>query len=335
MATATMASVTRTLWSVVLATTASWVVLAPAPVCAARIEFARVATAEGMRRFILVRPDSAPASPRPLVLVLHGYGGSAERALGVDGSISPLSRWVDLADRESLLVAGLEGSPGADGHSSWNDCRADAVRPPHIDDVGYARAVVEKLVAEANADTTRLYAMGMSLGGMMTFRLALELRPRLVAFACMGASMAETTRCAPAEAPVSALIMLGTDDRLVPYQGGAVVEARGGGGRTLPVEAAVRFWCQTDGITAPPDTLPIPHQSGQDDPTRSVRFLYPPGTHGTRVELIRIEHGGHAEPSRTLFHPYAMARIYGPQSHDFECVDEAWDFFRHSTPVER
>jgi len=302
---------------------------------AAQIDRARVVTADGVRSFVLVRPDAAAKGPRPLVLVLHGYGGNAERALGVDGSVSPLSRWVVFADRESLLIAGLEGAPGADGRSSWNDCRADAERTPHTDDVGYAHAVVEKLVAEAGADTTRLYAMGMSLGGMMTLRLALELEPRLRAFACMGGSMAETTRCVSAHGPVSALLMLGTDDPLVPYGGGAVSEARGGGGTTIPVEAAAKYWCETDGITQPPYTLPIPHRAGQGDPTRSVRFVYPPGTGGARVELIRIEHGGHTEPSRTLLHPYSMTRRLGPQSHDFECVDEAWDFFRLATPMAR
>jgi polyhydroxybutyrate depolymerase len=235
--------------------------------------------------------------------------------------------WLEIADREGLLLAALDGAVGRDGQQSWHDCREDAARTPGTDDVAFAHAVVERLAREERADTTRLYAMGMSLGGMMTYRLALELTPPLVAFAAMGASMAENSDCAPPGRPVSALIIHGTDDPLVPYEGGEVAPQRPGGGRTLPIERVVALWCAVDSIRGAPTETTLPHRSTGGDPTRTTRILYPPGAGGARVEFMRVKGGGHSEPSLTQFFPYPASRRFGPQSHDFECAEEAWSFF--------
>lgn len=300
----------------------------PRPARAASVQRASVRTADGGRRYLLVRPDRAPAGPRPLVLVLHGHGASAAMALGQRGGAAPLGVWLEIADREGLLVAALDGAPGTDGQQGWNDCRADAGWTPSTDDVGFAHAVVERLAREEGADTTRLYAMGMSAGGFMCFRLALELTPHLVAIATMGASMAESSQCGPPRWPVSALVIHGTDDPLVPYGGGQVGPQRPGGGRTLPIDEVVRLWCRADSIAGAPTEELLPHRTAGGDPTRTTRVLYPRGAGGARVELLRVRSGGHAEPSTTEYVPYPTQRRLGPQSHDFECAEEAWRFFR-------
>src|ERR1043166_10013018 len=181
---------------------ASLLATAP-PAASATVERASITVGEGERHYLLVRPDHAPDGPRPLVLILHGHGGSAAGALGRTGAAAPLGVWLEIADREGLLLAALDGAVGRDGQQSWHDCREDAARTPGTDDVAFAHAVVERLAREERADTTRLYAMGMSIGGMMTYRLALELTPPLVAFAAMGASMAENSDCAPPSRAVS------------------------------------------------------------------------------------------------------------------------------------
>src|SRR5258708_35097014 len=210
------------------------------PAKAATVERASIFVGQGERHYLFVRPDHAPDGPRPLVLILHGHGGSAAGALGRTGAAAPLGGWLKIADREGLLLAALDGAVGRDGQQGWHDCRRDAIRTPRADDVAFAHAVVERLAREVSADTTRLYAMGMSLGGMMTYRLASELTPPLVAFAAMGASMAENSTCAPPTRPVSALIIHDTDDPLVPYLGVVVAPQQPGGGRTLPIERASR-----------------------------------------------------------------------------------------------
>jgi polyhydroxybutyrate depolymerase len=296
--------------------------------CGARAERASLVTAEGERRYIVVRPDHVPAGPRPLVLVFHGHGGSAEGVLGLNGAPAPLGVWLTIADRESVLVAALEGTPGRGGGLGWNDCREDAAWKARTDDVTFVHAVVESLASEAGADTTRLYVMGMSLGGMMAYRLALELTPPPAAIAAMGGSMAENSECGAPTRPVSVLVIHGTDDPLVPYSGGQVAPRGPGGGRTLPIEKVVELWCRIDGITGAPVEEHLAHRPGGGDPTRTTRILYPVGPGGARVELMRVQGGGHSQPSLTRFSPRGWSFRFGPQSHDFECAEEAWSFFR-------
>jgi polyhydroxybutyrate depolymerase len=147
----------------------------------------------------------------------------------------------------------------------------------------------------------------------------------------MGASMADPTLCSPPRQPVSVLVIHGTDDPLVPYGGGQVAPPRPGGGRTVAIDRAVEFWCRADSIRGARVIEELPHIRTGGDPRRTTRFRYPPGAGGARVELLRVEHGGHAEPSRKHVAAAPLIFRYGPQSHDFECAEEAWSFFREAT----
>src|ERR1044072_9642317 len=108
----------------------------------------------------------------------------------------------------------------------------------------------------------------------------------------MGASMAENWDSAPRGRPVSALIIHGTDDPLVPYEGGEVAPQRPGGGRTLPIERVVALWCAVDSIRGAPTETTLPHRSTGGDPTRTTRILYPPGGGGGAGGGARGEGGG-------------------------------------------
>ena len=147
------------------------------------------------REYLLVTSQAAPGGPRPLVLILHGHLGTAANALGSGRAPSPLSAWLDIAEREKLLVVALQGLKGADNRTGWNDCRSDATGNPTTDDVTFASRVVKQLVDEGRADPKRIYVMGMSNGAMMTLRLALEMSPKPIAVAAVAGTMAQKTAC--------------------------------------------------------------------------------------------------------------------------------------------
>src|SRR6516225_7682626 len=73
-------------------------------------EHIEVAGAE--REYLLVAPERTRPAPRPLVLILHGHLGTAANALGGGRVPSPLSAWLDVAAREHVLVAALQGLKG-------------------------------------------------------------------------------------------------------------------------------------------------------------------------------------------------------------------------------
>jgi polyhydroxybutyrate depolymerase len=300
----------------------------------AAVERATVTTADGPRTYVVARPSRRGVGLRPLVLVLHGHIGSAEQVLGLNGKRSPLAVWLDIAEREGAVVAALDGAIGRDGHRGWNDCRADAPGNPTTDDVAFARAVIARLEREDGVDPARIYAMGMSNGGFMAFRLALELDPPPAAVAAVSSSMAADSVCGPPRRPVSVLIVSGTADPVVPYAGGEVRILWMKRGSAVGIENAAAAWRRIDGISAPPVTPPIPHRDGADDPTRAMRAVWGADAGGLQVELIRIEGGGHIEPSLSQRYGGLYQWVVGRQSHDLESSEEAWQFFKGKRTVD-
>lgn len=281
-----------------------------------------VTTKDGARTFLLLRP--ATKGPLPLVILLHGHGGSAEQAL----TRGPLAAWSDISAREGVLVAALDGVKGPDGKRGWNDCRAESPGKPAVDDVAFAGAVARQLVAEAHADPARIYLMGMSNGAMMALRLALQMDPAPAAFCAVCGLMAEGGPCASTTArPIPALLIDGTADPLVPYGGGQVRFLKTERGAVRSAEQTVAFWRAADGLAASKAMeTALPHREASD-PTRAFKSVWGSAA-GQQVVFIRIEGGGHAEP--TVAHAYGpLYRAFtGKQNRDFESAEEAWAFFQ-------
>jgi polyhydroxybutyrate depolymerase len=289
---------------------------------------ARIIEVAGERReYLLVAPDATPVGAKPLVLILHGHLGTAANALGSGASPSPLSAWLDIVQREKVLVAALQGLKGADRRTGWHDCRADEADNPRVDDVAFASQVARQLVADGRADPRRLYVMGMSNGAMMALRLALEMSPAPAAVVAVAGTMAQHSSCKAAAHPVSVLLIHGTEDPLVPYRGGGVgFGARRDRGQVLGVDATRDFWLRADGLRNTPAMEYSFPQRG-DDETRARKITYG-RAEGPQVEVITIEHGGHVEPSLKFHYGVLYSRIVGAQSRDFESAEEAWAFFK-------
>lgn len=278
------------------------------------------------REYVVASSVQSPSGPRPLVIVLHGHLGTAKNALGAGARPSPLSAWLDIVDRESILVAALQGLKGPDGRTGWHDCRTDAPGNPRTDDVAFANAVARTLIASGRADAHRLYVMGMSNGAMMSQRLALEMQPAPVAIAAVAGTIARTGECRGASAPVSVLIIHGTDDPLVPYAGGRVgFGDKGPRGEVLGAEATRDFWLNADGLQqAAPVAMSFPHLG--TNATRASKMSYGSDA-GPQVALLTIEHGGHIEPSLRYHYGPLYERIVGMQNRDLESAEQAWAFF--------
>ena len=278
------------------------------------------------REYLLASSTTAHGAPSPLVLVLHGHLGTAKNALGDGVRPSPLSAWLDIVDREHLLVVALQGLKGPDGHTGWHDCRTDAPENPHVNDVAFASAVVRELVATGRVDVHRVYVMGMSNGAMMSYRLALEMQPTPAAIAAASGTIAVHSDCREPAVPVSVLIIHGTDDPLVPYAGGAVgFGGRSPRGEIMGAEATRDYWLRVDGLQhTTPVSVAFAHLGA--DRTQASKVTYGADS-GPQVELLTIEHGGHVEPSLRFHYGALYGKLVGPQNHDLESAEEAWSFF--------
>lgn len=270
------------------------------------------------RTFRLYVPDSYDTAEEsvPLVVVLHGGHGNARSAALLTG-------FDELADRVGCIVA----YPEAVG-SHWNDGRGIG---QGADDVGFIARMLDHLIGRLQIDPRRVYVAGVSNGAMMTLRIACELADRVAAVAPVIGSMPEPLleQCAPAR-PIPVLFINGTEDPLVPWEGGEVASmGLKDRGRVASVDDTVAFWVRHNRCKSTPVTTML-FGSESDDRTEARREEYAPERQGAPVTMIRIEGGGHTWPGGPRIQP---RRLLGPVSRDIDATEEIWAFFgAHTLP---
>jgi polyhydroxybutyrate depolymerase len=261
--------------------------------------------------------------PLPLVLALHGGGGTGENMVRLTGDLN------DLADAEGFLVAYPDGV-----EKHWNDGRALTNRRTYtenIDDVGFLKALVDRIAQEYAVDPGRIYAMGISNGGMMSYRLACEATDTFSAIAAVVSSMSVElfASCAPTR-PVSVLVMNGTADPLVPWQGGTIRVGRQEFGQAVSALETVTFWVRANRCSAPPVSTELP-DSDPDAGTRVRLEAYQDCASGSAVEFYTVEEGGHTWPGGLQYLPEWMV---GKTSRDIDANQVIWQFFNEHTGPE-
>jgi polyhydroxybutyrate depolymerase len=268
---------------------------------------------------LYVPPSHDRARPAPLVIVLHGgFGTGATMERLTAGGFNRL------AARDGFVVVYPDG---VERH--WNDGRGIAEYRSHrdnIDDVGFIAALIDHLAQTQGIDRQRVYAAGISNGGLLAQRLARELAPRVTAIGVVAISMSDKiAQMRPPARPISVLIMLGTEDPLVPWDGGGIAERFGRDvGRVLSIANTVRAWATHNGCPARPE---ITRESDRDpaDGTRVRRESYAPCVEGTEVALYAIEGGGHTWPGGWQYLPQ---RYVGRTSRDIDANEVLWAFFK-------
>ena len=255
--------------------------LAPAAASAQQIEV------QGRKVLIHVPPGYDAAHPAPLVLAFHGGGGSA--AFMADDSRYGLQRE---ADRDGFIVAFPNGASRLPGgrFATWNagGCCGYA-RDQGSDDVGFARAVVGAIEARYAVDAGRVFATGMSNGGMMAHRLACDAADVFRAVASVAGTDA-TTQCSPSR-PVSVLQIHTRDDDHVRFDGGAGPGAfrdRQAGMEFMSVPETIARWVRRDQCGGSPLRV-LQVQGGYCD-------AYTACAGGAQVQLCVTDTGGHSWP---------------------------------------
>ena len=159
--------------------------------------------------------DYDPTVSHPLVVVLHGLGPFT-------GEIQArLLALLDVVEEKDLVMLLPNGTLNEDGNRFWNGasfcCGTDKEA---IDDVGYLSGLIEEAKQTYNIDEKRVYLIGHSNGGFMSFRMACETSELITAIVSLaGSTFANATDCQPATLPVSVLAVHGTADTSIQYDG--------------------------------------------------------------------------------------------------------------------
>jgi polyhydroxybutyrate depolymerase len=245
------------------------------------------------RSYVVYRPLSlAPKQTVPLVIALHGYM--------VDSTwMETATHYDDLAKTVGLVVVYPQGNS-----NSWNAGTCCAQN--HDDDVGFMRAVIDRLMSTGGIDHSRVFVTGMSNGGAMAQRLACELSDRITAVASVSGSLLIDS-CNPSRA-ISVMEMHGTLDSLVPFEGGSTR----GLGSFPPTMSIMKRWAAADGCAVAPTVT----QSGI-----VTMSTWTGCRDGSSVVLDAIAGADHS-----WFAPENM-----PGQPDATHV--TWDFFSHSPPL--
>jgi polyhydroxybutyrate depolymerase len=263
----------------------------------------------------------APAKLAPgaaLVIAFHGSLGDGDQARRGFGYA-----FDRLADEHGFVVVYPDG---VERH--WNDCRKMAPYAAHtlgIDDVGFVRALVDRFAAERGIDRARVFATGVSNGGQMAIRLALEAPDLVRAVAPVIASVPdrENMDCAMKHQPVAVLIMNGTADPFNPYGGGNVelYGVWGNRGKVLPTVDSALYFAALAGYEGEPRRDDLPDLDTEDGSTVERARWSALGK--KPIVLYTIRGGGHSVP-----HPVARGpRLLGRTNADITAADEIWSFF--------
>lgn len=271
-------------------------------------ESGRLSHGGRQRSFIAFTPDGA--GPFPLVVALHGRGGTGANMLG-------LTHLTQLAQREGFIVVYPDGV-----ERSWADGRnASPASKQGVDDVGFLSALIDDFVARGKADASRVYVLGMSNGGFMALTLACRAAEKVTAVGSvtglMGVELAAS--CAPSR-PVSVAIVAGDDDRLVPFDGGVLPNGRG---TIVGAEEAFARWVTLLGCPSPATVAMLP-DAAPDDGTAVERRELTGCRGGTSVRLDVVKGGGHTWPSGDRYLPEGLI---GKTSQDVDASAELWRFF--------
>jgi polyhydroxybutyrate depolymerase len=273
--------------------------LAVAP---ARAETMYLATNQGEREALVLPSRQGPA---PTILVLHGQTSTAAWTAENSG-------FAETAAAHRFTAVFPQGI-----RKQWNDGRE--AQSAGIDDVGFLHRLVTALVGRGLADPRQIYIAGVSNGGMMTFRMLCESSELFAGAATVIANMPTRigARCAPRK-PVPVVMFNGTNDPLVPYDGGGV-GFLGGRGSVWAAEETAEFMADVnacEGVRA----LPLPIGSR----VQVTRLEWTLCRTGSSVTLYRMDGGGHQVPGQRSFLPLFLGR--GTQA--VRAADEAFAFFR-------
>ena len=153
-----------------------------------------------------------------------------------------------------------------------------------MDDVGFIREILKDVQSLENVDPKRIYATGMSNGGIMSYRLACEASDIFAAIGSVSGTL-NFSPCMPTE-NVSIIHFHGTEDQHVPYDGGVGSQSLVGVD-FASVQDSVSFWVEFNGCNSQPQTNSfedVQHQAWEG----CVGF--------SSVELYTIIGGKHAWP---------------------------------------
>lgn len=270
-------------------------------------------TKDGLTRTYIVHVPRGydPNKIYPLVVVLHGGFGSGAN---VENQTS-LSL---LADTNGFIAVYPDGVANSKGTRTWNAgacCGNSSVE--NIDDVGFIKQLITSLESTYNINAKRIFATGMSNGAMLANRLACEASELFTAVAPVSGTV-QVPWCSP-KRPVPILMVHGTDDGIVLFNGGSGTSPVTKGNTFIPVMQTLSQWATLNTCADGKVITSIPSLSTDSITIDKIEYM----NCSAQTVLYRINGGGHSWPGGTP----GRAQESAVPTKSFDASNTIWSFF--------
>ena len=275
------------------------------------------------RTYIIDLPSNYDRSQSyPLIYVFHGGGGNAE-------NIKDTTNFSQKAEEESFIVVYPDGSGKLNKKLlTWNCgfCCGYALEN-NVDDIGFIRALTEYFIEEYQIDETRIYATGLSNGGIMSYYVGAALSDIFAAVAPVASQIGGQAteqeiiwRIPEPDQPVSVLAINGMNDSRVPYDGGIPLDGNATAVYSwMSTNESISFWVEQNQC----DSFP---QRNISESCNIITDTYAGGLNKTEVQLISIVNGSHSWPGGN------KGWNGGAEpTKEINATDLIWDFFNTHT----
>ena len=282
---------------------------------ASRLDSFAIATRDMERHYTVYSPAADHVQHLPVVLMLHGGGGTSKTAMEETG-------WMQKAEAAGFLLVFPEGArqhtdkpPGfRTNPQTWNDGSGRFYSgKQNIDDVAFIDNVIEEVALSHDVDAGRVFVTGFSNGASMAYRLALELSERIAAIAPV-ASSGLRMPAKKRKSPVPVVAIQGMGDPRNPLEGGTVRLADGQEDTRSPVTETIERWAAMNGCD------PTPTVSDVD----GVKRVSYGGRNEAEVVLYLVSGMGHTWPGGKTLLPKSLV---GDTTSRLNANDVIWAFF--------
>jgi polyhydroxybutyrate depolymerase len=243
-------------------------------------------------------PDSYdPATPAPVAYVFHGAGSNKEEQL-------VYSNYLPYADADGALLV----LPDALGDPPrWSPYGRAVAGVEGVNDLTFFDDLSAAVEDDLCVDPSRVLVSGMSSGGFMAASIGCSRSDQVTTVGPVTATIWVEALCGQAE-PVPYVYFHGTDDPIVPYDGGP--------NSSGPVLQTSQAWADQNGCPNPPTDERI----GSEVVHRSWAGCV------ATTDLYTVEGGGHTWPGAL-----GVGRL-GHTTEDIDASEIIWDTFRAAWP---
>lgn len=280
----------------------------------------RVSMADSTRTYRLYAPRTQSKQPMPIILVLHGGGGS-----GSTMEALTKGQFNRIADRQRLLIAYPDGVDRTWRHSRVAPSQAtEQVQTfgQAANDIEFLRAVLADIERRYPVNRQRVFVAGMESGGLLAYRIGCETPDMVAAIATVAATLPVELSAACRPERVAPLLMInGTDDMRMPWLGGTMKLADGSAYEVLSASETFERWSSMGDCALP--LTGMPRDNTPNDATKFIRHLARECRDGAQVRLYELVGGGHTWPGGDVL----GQRNVGKVSREINATESIWEFF--------